>query len=95
MELMFVEWDCRPGQERIEDKKEGYSIYESFTQVEKESILQTGYENMLNIFQMKEANGTVEQLEKYVQCYDKQEKEKVVLIGNIYAKNENINWISK
>ena len=31
-------------------EKEGYSIYESFTQVEKEDILQTGYENMLNIF---------------------------------------------
>ena len=95
MELMFVEWDCRPGQERIEDKQEGYSIYESFTQVEKEDILQTGYENMLNIFQMKEVNGTVEQLQKYVQCYDKQAKEKVVLIGEIYLKTEDINWISE
>ncbi len=95
MEIMFTEWDCRPGQERIEDKKEGYSIYESFTQVEKEDILQTGYENMLNIFQMKEANGTVEQLQKYVQCYDKQAKEKVVLIGEIYPKTEDINWISE
>lgn len=95
MEIMFAEWDCRHGQERIEDKKEGYSIYESFTQVEKEDILQTGYENMLNIFQMKEANGTVEQLQKYVQCYDKQAKEKVVLIGEIYPKTEDINWISE
>ena len=95
MELMFVEWDCRPGQERIEDKQEGYSIYESFTQVEKEDILQTGYENMLNIFQMKEVNGTVEQLQKYVQCYDKQAKEKVVLIGEIYLKTDDINWISE
>lgn len=95
MEIMFAEWDCRPGQERIEDKKEGYSIYESFTQVEKEDILKTGYENMLNIFQMKEANGTVEQLQKYVQCYDKQAKEKVVLIGEIYPKTEDINWISE
>ena len=95
MEIMFAEWDCRHGQERIEDKKEGYSIYESFTQVEKEDILQTGYENMLNIFQMKEVNGTVEQLQKYVQCYDKQAKEKVVLIGEIYLKTEDINWISE
>ena len=95
MEIMFTEWDCRPGQERIEDKKEGYSIYESFTQVEKEDILKTGYENMLNIFQMKEANGTVGQLEKYVQGYDKQAKEKVVLIGEIYPKTEDINWISE
>ena len=95
MEIMFAEWDCRHGQERIEDKKEGYSIYESFTQVEKEDILKTGYENMLNIFQMKEANGTVEQLQKYVQCYDKQAKEKVVLIGEIYPKTEDINWISE
>ncbi len=95
MEIMFAEWDCRPGQERIEDKKEGYSIYESFTQVEKEDILKTGYENMLNIFQMKEANGTVGQLEKYVQGYDKQAKEKVVLIGEIYPKTEDINWISE
>ena len=95
MEIMFAEWDCRHGQERIEDKKEGYSIYESFTQVEKEDILQTGYENMLNIFQMKEANGTVGQLEKYVQGYDKQAKEKVVLIGEIYPKTEDINWISE
>ena len=95
MEIMFAEWDCRHGQERIEDKKEGYSIYESFTQVEKEDILKTGYENMLNIFQMKEANGTVGQLEKYVQGYDKQAKEKVVLIGEIYPKTEDINWISE
>ena len=95
MEIMFAEWDCRHGQERIEDKQEGYSIYESFTQVEKEDILQTGYENMLNIFQMKEVNGTVEQLQKYVQCYDKQAKEKVVLIGEIYLKTEDINWISE
>ena len=95
MEIMFAEWDCRHGQERIEDKKEGYSIYESFTQVEKEDILKTGYENMLNIFQMKEANGTVGQLEKYVQGYDKQAKEKGVLIGEIYPKTEDINWISE
>ena len=53
------------------------------------------YENMLNIFQMKEVNGTVEQLQKYVQCYDKQAKEKVVLIGEIYLKTEDINWISE
>mgnify|MGYP001129416078 FL=1 len=77
MEIMFTEWDCRPGQERIEDKKEGYSIYESFTQVEKEDILKTGYENMLNIFQMKEANGTVGQLENMFKVMINKQKKRL------------------
>lgn len=82
-QVMFAEWDCRDGQKRDENKIEGHAIYESFTPVETEHILEIGYENMLSIFQKKDANGTKEQLQKYSQDYEKQPKEKVVFIEDL------------
>ncbi|MCI8267004.1 MAG: hypothetical protein HFH79_12860 [Lachnospiraceae bacterium] len=94
MAFMFAEWDCRDGQKRNENQKEGYAIYECFSTNETEAILEIGYENMVHIFQVKDANGTIEQLEEYEQCHDKQPKEHVTLLGTIYPKKEDINWIS-
>lgn len=93
-ELKFAEWDCRNGQEQDENKKEGYAVYDCFTPKETESIMKIGYENMLSIFQIKEAKGTEEQLENYMQSYRKYKKEKVIPLGNLYQKNKSINWIS-
>jgi len=39
---------------------------------------------MLNILQKKNANGTKEQLQKYSQDYEKQPKEKVVFIEDLF-----------
>ena len=83
-QVMFAEWDCRDGQEREENKIEGHAIYECFTPTETEHILEIGYENMLRIFQKKDANGTKEQLQKYSQDYEKQPKEKVVFIEDLF-----------
>lgn len=83
-QVMFAEWDCRDGQEREENKIEGHAIYECFTPTETEHILEIGYENMLNILQKKNANGTKEQLQKYSQDYEKQPKEKVVFIEDLF-----------
>ncbi|MDE7479499.1 MAG: hypothetical protein K2M91_16445 [Lachnospiraceae bacterium] len=90
--LMLAEWDCRHGKEREDNDQEGYLIFDCFTQDEISNIMVTGYENMISVFCCKEANGTVEQLQKYVQSFESQQKESVTAIGTILNWEEGIKW---
>ena len=91
-ELMFIEWDCRHGKEREDTEEKGYLIYDCFTEDEIANIMETGYENTIDILNTKKANGTKERLEKYVQSFKGQHKEKVTDIGIILNWEEGIKW---
>lgn len=91
-ELMFIEWDCRHGKEREDTEEKEYFIYDCFTEDETAEIMETGYENTIDILNTKKANGTKEQLEKYVQSFEGQHKEKVTDIGIILNWEEGIKW---
>lgn len=56
-ELMFIEWDCRHGKEREATEEKGYFIYDCFTEDETADIMETGYENTIDVLNTKKQMG--------------------------------------
>lgn len=54
---MFIEWDCRHGKEREDTEEKEYFIYDCFTEDETAEIMETGYENTIDILNTKKQMG--------------------------------------